>query len=197
MTADSTRRRILEESLDLFGTRGVDGVSLDDIAESVGVRKQSILYWFNSKSTLVDAVLDHAADELLTVVEAAVRSRGDDPLARVDAVVCAVFRPVVRRPALLGLVREVGRLDPRHLNHLRQRLVPVIQACRCYFESEMHRGRLRRCDPALLAGMLYATVAGVGTEPVVLESLGWTADTAGLRQLRRELRRYVRATLAP
>ena len=38
--------------------------------------------------------------------------RRDDPLDRIDAVVRAVFRPAVRRPALLGLIREVSRLSP-------------------------------------------------------------------------------------
>jgi TetR/AcrR family transcriptional regulator len=52
-----TRQRILDAALDLFGTRGVDAVSLDEIARSVGVRKQTVLYWFASKDELVDAVL--------------------------------------------------------------------------------------------------------------------------------------------
>jgi len=53
----TTRDRILGTSLDLFGTRGVDAVSLDEIARAVGVRKQTVLYWFASKDDLVDEVL--------------------------------------------------------------------------------------------------------------------------------------------
>ena len=37
------------------------------------------------------------------MIDAALRSATDDPLERIDAVVRAVFRPAVRRPALLGL----------------------------------------------------------------------------------------------
>lgn len=184
-------------ALDLFGSRGVGAVSLDDIADAVGVRKQTVLYWFKSRSGLIDAVLDHAADELLIVVEAAIRSQGDDPLERVDAVVCAVFRPVVRRPALLGLIREVIRLDDHHIDHLRSRLEVVVERCVSYLAVEMDHGRLRRCDPMLLAGILYSTVSGTGTEPIVLETFGWKADAAGLRQVRRELRGFVRAALQP
>ena len=94
-----TRQRILDTALDLFGTRGVDGVSLDEIARDVGVRKQTVLYWFPSKDELVDAVLETVAAELVVVIDAAVRSSSEDPLDRVDAVVRAVFRPAVRRPA--------------------------------------------------------------------------------------------------
>jgi TetR/AcrR family transcriptional regulator len=55
-----TRERILDAAIDLFGARGVDAVSLDEIARDVGVRKQTVLYWFASKDELVDAVLESA-----------------------------------------------------------------------------------------------------------------------------------------
>ena len=65
----TTRDRILGTSLDLFGTRGVDAVSLDEIARVVGVRKQTVLYWFESKDVLVGEVLGVAATELVVVIE--------------------------------------------------------------------------------------------------------------------------------
>ncbi len=95
MAESSTRDRILEAALDLFGARGVDAVSLDEIARAVGVRKQTVLYWFASKDDLVEAVLANVSTELVVVIEAAVRAAPDDPLDRVDAVVKAVFRAVV------------------------------------------------------------------------------------------------------
>ena len=50
--------------------------------------------------------------QLLVVIDAAVRAASDDPLEKIDARRAAVFRPAVRRPALLGLVREMNRLGP-------------------------------------------------------------------------------------
>ena len=57
-------------------------MSLDEIAAEVGVRKQTVLYWFPSKDELVDAVLEAAAAELVVVIDAAVRAAPDDPLER-------------------------------------------------------------------------------------------------------------------
>lgn len=105
-----TRDTILDRATDLFGLRGFEAVSLDQIATDVGVAKQTLLYWFPSKDDLIEQVLAATAAELAVVVEAAIRSAPDDPLDRIEAVVKAVFRPAVRRPALLGLVREIGRL---------------------------------------------------------------------------------------
>ncbi|MEY3031520.1 MAG: hypothetical protein RL058_1883 [Actinomycetota bacterium] len=192
-----TRDRILDEAVDLFGFRGVEAVSLDEIARAVGVRKQSVLYWFPSKEALVAAVLDTVADELVVVITAAIRASDDDPLVRIDAVIRAVFGPAVRRPALLGLVRELGRLDPELVERLRSRVAPLVEACVRYLESEMERGRLRQADPRLVAALAYATVTGIATEPEALETVGWTRDLAGLRRLRDELRGFIRAALAP
>ena len=199
MTTSSvpTRDRILGASVDLFGSRGVDSVSLDEIAREVGVRKQTVLYWFASKDVLVDAVLEHVAAELFVVIDAAVRAAPDDPLERIDAVVRAVFRPAVRRPALLGLLREMSRLDVGHAGRLRERIQPLIDRAVSYLGDEMGAGRLRVGDPGLVAALGYATLTGIATEPATLAAVGWSNDVSGLRSLRDELRSFLRAALAP
>ena len=193
----TTRDRILETSLDLFGTRGVDAVSLDEIARVVGVRKQTVLYWFESKDALVDEVLAVAASELVVVIDAALRAAPDDPLDRIDAVVRAVFRPAVRRPALLGLIREVSRLELEQAARLRERLQSLVDRAVGYLAVEMDAGRLRSGDPGLVAALGYATLTGIATEPEALRAVGWQPDAIGLRRLRDELRQFLRAALAP
>lgn len=197
MIEKPTRQRILDASIDQFGARGVDAVSLDEIAREVGVRKQTVLYWFASKDELVDAVLESVAAELVVVIDAAVRSASEDPLERIDAVVRAVFRPAVRRPALLGLVREVSRLPAVQADRLRHHVQPLVERCVEYLELEMDKGHLRRSDPRLIAALAYATVTGIATEPEALRAVGWRPTAIGLRHLRDELRTFLRAALAP
>lgn len=192
-----TRVRILDAATDLFGLRGIDAVSLDLIAGEVGVAKQTLLYWFPSKDDLLEAVLINTAYELTAAVDAAVRASADDPLERIDAVVRAVFRPAVRRPALLGLVREVSRLPEPVAAHVTEQLQGLADRATGYLGSEIDAGRLRRADPGLIAALCYATVTGIATEPAVLRATGWLATPAGLRHLRDELRAFLRAALAP
>ena len=64
MAEVDTRARILEAASEAFGTRGFDAVSLDDLAEILGVRKQTILYHFGSKADLFAATIDAAVEEL-------------------------------------------------------------------------------------------------------------------------------------
>jgi TetR/AcrR family transcriptional regulator len=193
----ATRDRILTVATDLFGARGVDAVSLDVIAAEVGVAKQTLLYWFPSKDELIGAVLVSTAHELEVVVEAAIRNAPADPLARVDAVVRAVFRPAVRRPALLGLIREVSRLPAPLAERLAGELAPLVDRAVTWFEAEMAAGRLRRSDPRLIVALVYATVTGIATEPEALRATGWEPSAAGLRRLRAELLGFLRAALAP
>ena len=196
-TRQHTRQRILDAALDQFGARGVDAVSLDEIAREVGVRKQTILYWFPSKDELVAAVLEQVAAELLVMIDAAIRSASDDPLERIDAVVRAVFRPAERRPALLGLVREVSRLPASQADRLRLHVQPMVGRATEYLQLEMDQGRIRRGDPGLIASLAYATVTGIATEPEALRAVGWSPTAADLRRLRDELRSFLRAALTP
>lgn len=193
----STRQRILDAATDLFGLRGVEAVSLDVIAAEVGVAKQTLLYWFPSKDDLVQAVLEAAVAELSVGVEAAIRATTDDPLDRIDAVVRAVFRQAVRRPALLGLVREISRLSPVAGDRMHAAFEPLVARAVGYLGNEMDAGRLRRSDPRLVAALLYATVTGIATEPEALRAVGWRPTTVELRRLRTELVAFLRAALAP
>lgn len=192
-----TRDTILEAATDLFGVRGVEAVSLDQIASEVGVAKQTLLYWFPSKDDLIEQVLAATAAELAVVVEAAIRSAPDDPLDRIEAVVKAVFRPAVRRPALLGLVREISRLPTSSSDALTTRVQPLVARAVEWMRTEMAAGRLRAGDPSVIVALVYATVTGIATEPEALRAVGWSPDVAGLRRLRDELVEFLRAALTP
>ena len=190
----STRQRILDAATDLFGVRGIDATSLDAIAGEVGVAKQTLLYWFPSKDDLVQAVVTEAVAELSVAVEAAIRASSDEPLERIDAVVKAVFRQGVRRPALLGLVRELGRVAPS--TRLQQAFEPLATRAVEYLRGEMRRGRLREADPRMVVALCYATVTGIATEPEALRMVGWQPTVADLRRLRTELSAFLRAALS-
>lgn len=196
-TEVTTRERILAAATGRFGTRGVEAVSLDEIAADAGVRKQTVLYWFANKEELVDAVLESTARELVVVIDAAVRATPDDPLEQIDAVVKAVFRLAVRQPPLLSLVRELSRLPAPQAERLRAHVAPLIDRAVTFLGAEMDAGRLRRGDPRLVAALAYGAVTGIATEPEALRAVRWEATPAGLRRLRTELRAFLRAALTP
>ncbi len=191
-----TSDRVLDTAMAAFGRRGYDATSLDDLAAELGIRKQSILYHFPSKELLLDAVVDRAVGELTDELWAVI-ARSDVGWDRVEAMVRGVFRLALRRPELLGLLRELTRLGPPALDRATEALEPLIKGATEWLGEEMRQGRVRRSDPRLLAFSVYSTVMGVATEVEVLRAVGVepTLRDAALR--RRELLRFLRSALQP
>jgi len=190
----STPDRILDAALASFGTRGFEATSLDAVAAQLGVRKQTILYHFPSKGALLDAVIDRSAAELADVLEAALAKAGPG-WARVDALVRSVFRLASRRPELLGLLREVGRLGPPAATRLTDALDPLLARATAWLEAEMVAGNVRQHDPRLLLLSAYSAVIGVATEVEVLRALGYEPTARSLVRRRNELLAFLRSAL--
>jgi TetR/AcrR family transcriptional regulator len=190
MATMTTRERILDAALLRFGTRGYEATSLDTLAAELGIRKQTILYWFASKEALLDAVVERGAIELAGVFEAALLS-GEIGVDRIEAVMRAVFRYTVRRPQLFGLLREVERLGATTSANLAARLQPLIDRAVRSVSMLMEAGVVRRCDPRLLLSFLYSIVLGVASDVHAQIAFGVPNSPAGLRQLRRELFTFV------
>ncbi|MGI8662571.1 MAG: TetR/AcrR family transcriptional regulator [Acidimicrobiales bacterium] len=192
----STSERIVDAALESFGTRGFEATSLDALAVELGVRKQSILYHFPSKDQLLDGVIDAAALELTTELELTL-ARAGGGWQRVDAVIRKAFRLGARKPALLGLVREVTRLGPPHSVRFVAGIAPLIERAKSFLELEMQAGRLRRHDPAAVLLMAHSSVIGFATEVEAFRALG---DAPTVRQLVRRrdgMLRILRAALEP
>lgn len=215
----STRDRILAEALAAFADRGVEATSLDSIAAEVGVRKQTLLYWFPSKEQLLFAVVDHTVAELGARFTEAVLAAEPTLDAQVRAVVDTTFRLGTTHPELLAVVREIARLGPPASTRLATAADPLVdlaasrlatptqpnfvsetarsgeirhevRAQTGHRDVEAERARLRRV--LLAAG---AQVVGLATEAEVRADLGLAPDRAWLRARRRALLESLRAEL--
>jgi TetR/AcrR family transcriptional regulator len=193
-TEASTGERILEAARASFGSRGYEATSLDSLAAGLDVSKQTILYWFNSKEALLDAVIDRSAEELSAALESALAGAGPG-WARVEAVVRSVFRLAARRPELLNLVREVSRLGPPAATRLTEALDPLVERATGFLEAEMEAGHMRRHEPKLLLLAAYSAVIGMATEVEVLRALGEEPTARSLVRRRNELLAFLRSAL--
>ena len=179
-----------------FGTRGFEATSLDDLAEIIGVRKQTILYWFPSKDALLAAVVDRCAQEVTGRLIAGLAEPAEG-FGRVEAMVKVMFRLAARHPAMLGFLREVTRLGPPTSTRLLDQLQPLIDRAAAFLEDEMDAGRMRRHDPRVLLLAAYSMVTGLATEVEVLRAFGEEPNLASLVRRRNELLSLLRAALVP
>jgi AcrR family transcriptional regulator len=78
-----TKGRIQDVARELFGEKGVQRTSLQDIAGRLGITKPALYYHFDSREELVRSILQPAIDEgERFVVEMEMRSRSDPPTPR-------------------------------------------------------------------------------------------------------------------
>jgi AcrR family transcriptional regulator len=191
-----TAERTLTAALDAFGTRGYGATSLDDLARELGIRKQTILYWYPSKEALLDAAIDRVAAEVTTRLERAV-ARADAGFDRVEVIVRAMFRLAARHPSMLGFLREVTRLGPPASTRLLGALAPLIDRAAGFLAAEMDAGRIRRHDPRLILLAAYSMVTGLATEVEVLRAFGEEPTLASLVRRRNELISLLQDALVP
>ena len=191
-----TAERITDAALAAFGTRGYEATSLDDLARELGIRKQTILYWYSSKEALLAAVIDRTTGEVMERLERAVAA-STPGFGRIEAIVRAMSRLVARHPAMLGFVREVSRLGPPASTRLTHAISPLVDRASGYLAAEMDAGRMRRHDPRLLLLAAYSMVTGLATEVEVLRAFGEEPTLGSLVRRRNELLDLLRAALVP
>lgn len=193
-SSGSTRSRILEEALASFGRQGYGATSLDSLASGLGLRKQSLLYWFPSKEALLGAVIDDVAGQLMASLDASL-SRAGSGWDRVEAVVRSAFAMAARKPQLLAMLQEVSRLGPPPAARLTASLEPLVSRASSYLAGEMAAGRMAEHEPRLLLLTVYSAVIGVATESGALPVFGEAATARSLVRRRSELLSLLEAAL--
>lgn len=98
------RQEIAAAAAALFGERGYDGVSLDDVAERLDVTKGSLYHYFSGKEELAAAAIEALGTAWTERLEQTVQGAPSTPGARLRALVREQLVVAVRdHPAGLGL----------------------------------------------------------------------------------------------
>jgi TetR/AcrR family transcriptional regulator len=194
---EERRSTIIEEAIRQFGREGYKGASLESIATVVGVRKQTLLYYFPTKDALLEACLAAAGQRLGTEIATALAGK-ESYWDRAEAVIHAVFRLAGEWPEFPMFVREAARLGPDAFDRFAEVLDPLRVRAIDFLQTGMDQGEIRKQDPALLLFTLYTAVVGSLTEASVLNAVvGSDTGIASLRRREREVVLFVRAALRP
>ncbi len=133
--ADETRELIMQAAEQRFASKGFYPTRLEDIADDVGITRTAVIYHFQDKETLYNAVLEKLFTQLNDRITAALDLPADLPV-RVEAAVEAWLDFAGDRPTLMRLfMREVagseGGLRPevqRHVEPMFERLIETLGA---------------------------------------------------------------------
>ena len=169
----SARQRIVDAARAHFFSHGFRSVTMDDLAEELGISKKTLYTYFPGKFDLLEAVL---ADKL-TAVEATLkqitRAHPDD-------------FPATLRELLAGTQRELDEIKPPFVRDMRQKapdVFKVVERRRAaliqrymgrFFVDGQRLGMVRKDVPArLIIEILLAMVQSI-MNPPKMEELGMT-----------------------
>jgi AcrR family transcriptional regulator len=120
------RERVLEAALDRFAQNGVNGTSLQMIADHLGVTKASVYYQFQSKDDIVVAVVQPVFDDIVRLVKIA--EAVSSPESQRETVISGLVEFAVRHrrltaafygdPAIESIVRSHSEFE-NAINSLR------------------------------------------------------------------------------
>jgi len=163
------RQAILDAATRLFAERGFTGVSVQEIADAAGTHKTTVLYHFDTKDALHEAVLAQALGRIAEIQ----RQFFAGPIVRerVAFLIDQIQAFYAEHPALARLLqREL--LDPDGGDaYLRLFVDPIYVPAMESVQRAVDRGLVRPIDPALFIHDTHVALVGYFCHRNFLERL--------------------------
>lgn len=124
----SKRQSILDAAAKVLADRGYAGMTLQDVANEIGIYAASIYYYFPSREDLVREVAFTALEKFQTAIVETLDAmpREATPLDRVKETICTMVRMYTSQdPYYAAYERIVGQVPPSLADELRERRLVI------------------------------------------------------------------------
>ena len=161
----STQDRAVAAAEALLMAGGYSAMSLDAVAQAIGIRKPSLYHHFpGGKDELFMAVVERRTKEDGRCVAEAI-SKGTDTFSRLLAIARHFNAVAVTRP-YHALNDMAAHLPDQHRDFVRQLIADrVLAPVRAVIIEGMKAGELRKCDPEIAALTFVMLMASLGKLP--------------------------------
>jgi TetR/AcrR family transcriptional regulator len=166
------RGAILDAATELFARRGFGGVAIQEIADLAGVHKTTVLYQFGTKEALHEAVLDHALQPVISMLDTFLD--GEFNRDRLSWHLDQLQRAAAENPALPRLMmREMLEGEEYGDIYIDRFVAPVFAPAKKKLEQAQAAsgGRIPAVDPALFVHDLHVQIMSYFCHGALLERL--------------------------
>jgi AcrR family transcriptional regulator len=156
---DNKRTRLLDAALDLFETRGFDGVAVPEIAAKAGVATGTIYRYFKDKEALVNALYQHWKRYYNTIVLApqSARATPRQAFGQYWQRMMMFARTYPKAMRFMDLHHHGAYLD----DESRALSTAYGVQARAFMESARAAGAIRDLDPILVVALMWGAAAGL------------------------------------
>jgi TetR/AcrR family transcriptional regulator len=185
------RSQILTEAIRLFAAQGFDGTSVQEIADSVGIRKPSLLYHFASKEELRRSVLDEILSRWNDVLPHLLLTAAREQ--RFDKVMEALTQFFLADPDRARLVLREALDRPEDMRRRLETYVrPWVDVVAEQLEKARVRGQVQKDVDAHAYAVNVVTMVVAGVALHGMLSATFPADTDDNRAQERYVRELIR-----
>ena len=157
----STKEKILDAALTLFAENGYDGTSVEQIANTVGIKAPSLYKHYKGKEDILNALID-SAETRYEEMFGSENNIGKVPQSREECTKMTMERisftmrdPIIRKTRML-LVQEQFRNEKISEATTRHQLDGIQKMFAKIIKGMMDEGIVKNDDPDLLAAELTA-----------------------------------------
>ncbi|HVC81363.1 MAG TPA: TetR/AcrR family transcriptional regulator [Chloroflexota bacterium] len=183
----ATRERILGSAIAVFGERGYQATSMDEIARRSGSSKGGVYFHFANKQAIFEALIG----ELVSLLEAEVREaigRHHGALARVDAALTVAIRTFSAHRGLTRLLLvEANGLGHPFDQELRAARGVFLEVIESYLRHAVEEGAIAPLDTRVAACVWLGAINEVVVQWLYAESPPESSLEATLPALRSAL----------
>ena len=147
---------ILSAALEVFSTYGFRGTTVDQIAQTCGLSKPNLLYYFRRKEDIYVAVLEHTLSDWLEPLRA--MDPAGDPVEEISRYIRAKIRMSRDNPKASRLfANEILHGAPRIGKFLSGPLKALVDEKAAVIQGWIDEGLLNAIDPHHLIFAIWAT----------------------------------------
>ncbi|MEM7007744.1 MAG: TetR/AcrR family transcriptional regulator [Thermodesulfobacteriota bacterium] len=157
----SRKDEIMKAAANLFSKKTYHDVTMDEIAEEVGVAKGTIYLYFDSKENLYLEILEHTHQTIESILEKEIAKHHPAP-EKLKNILALIFQFYFQNMDVLRiLTRDETRLIQEHFEFTERWRHRRIKLYRKILEKGIKEGSFRPANTELMALIIFGLVGSV------------------------------------